>query len=100
MIANSILKQVIIPEYRMWVYSKGGSNANGRTSIFDVRHDYVKKVVPERKRCFLAKATFSDIDIDKLSFKNPSQDKLSSVTPSQALLCIRYSRCYIRMHLI
>ena len=35
----------------MEVYHKGGSNANGRTSIFNVNHDYVKKVVPERKQC-------------------------------------------------
>ena len=55
MIAKSILKQLIIPEYPMGVYHKGGSNANGRNSIFDISHDYVKKVVPERKRfVFLA----------------------------------------------
>ena len=33
-----------------WEFTtKGGSNAHSRTSIFDVSHDYVKKVVPERK---------------------------------------------------
>ena len=52
MIANIILKQLIIPEYHMGVYHKGSSNANGRTSIFDVSHDYVKKDVPKRKPFF------------------------------------------------
>ena len=47
-LANRILKQLSIPEYYMGVYHKGGSNANGRTSILDASHDYVKKVVPER----------------------------------------------------
>ena len=48
MVANSILKQLIISGYYMGVYHKGGSNANDKTSIFDVRHDYVKKqVMPE-----------------------------------------------------
>ena len=51
-IANSILKQLIIPEYHMGVYHKGGSNANDRSSIFDVSHDNFKKVVPEGKQCF------------------------------------------------
>ena len=57
MIASSILKHIVILEYHTGVYHKGGSNANGRTSIFDVSHyfdvsyDYVKKVVPERKLC-------------------------------------------------
>ena len=46
-IVKSILKTLIIPEYLTGVYHKGGSNANGRT-----RHDYVRKVVPERKQCF------------------------------------------------
>ena len=92
------LKQLIIPEYHMGVYHKVGYNANGRTSIFDVSHDYVKNVVPERKQCFSIRCHISDIDIDKLSFKNPSQDKLSPATPSNAPLCIRYSRCYIRFH--
>ena len=36
----------------MGVYHKWGSNANGRPAIFDVSHDFVKKVVPERKQCF------------------------------------------------
>ena len=56
MIANSILKQLIIPEYHMEVYYKGGSNANGRTSAFDVSHYQVKTVVPERKQCFSSKS--------------------------------------------
>ena len=38
-ITNSILKQLIIPEYHMGVYHKWGSNANGRPAIFDVSHD-------------------------------------------------------------
>ena len=63
---NSILKQLIIPEHHMEVYHKGGSNANDRTSIFDVSHDYVKKVVRERIQCFSSKCRISDIDIDKL----------------------------------
>ena len=49
-IASSILKQQLILEYHIGVYQKGGSNAIGRNSIFDVSHDYVKKVVPERKQ--------------------------------------------------
>ena len=40
------------------------SNANGRTSIFDVSHDYVKKVVPERKQCFSSKCHIYDMDND------------------------------------
>ena len=48
-IENSILKQLIIHECHMGVYYKDGSNEHSRTSIFDVSHDYVKKVVPERK---------------------------------------------------
>ena len=84
MIANSILKQTIIQEYHTGVYQKGGSNANGRTLIFDVSHDYVKKVVPERKQCFSSKCHISDIDIDKISFKNPGKDMLSPATPSKA----------------
>ena len=65
MIANSILKQLIIPEYHTGVYHKGSSNANGRTSIFDVSNDYVKKVVPERKQCFFSsKCHISDMDND------------------------------------
>ena len=51
-IANNTLKQLIIPEYHIGVYYKGNSNANGRTSIFDASHDYVKKVVSKRKQCF------------------------------------------------
>ena len=82
MIANSILKQLIIPEYHTGVNHKGGSNANGRISIFDVSHDYVKKVAPERNNTFSSNCHISDIDIDKLSFKNPGQDNLS---PSQEL---------------
>ena len=37
-IAISTLKQLIIPEYHMGVYHKGGRNANDRTSKFDVSH--------------------------------------------------------------
>ena len=40
-IANSILKLLIIPEYHVGVYHKGSSNANDRTLIFDVSYDYV-----------------------------------------------------------
>ena len=61
MIANSILKQLIIPEYHTRVYHKGRSNANGRSLIFDVSHDYVNKVVIERKKCFSSKCHISDI---------------------------------------
>ena len=43
-----------------------GSNANGRTSIFDINHYQVMKVVPERKHCFLANISIVDIDIVKL----------------------------------
>ena len=64
MIANRILKQLIIPEYHTGVYHKGSSNANGRTLIADVSHDYVKKVVPERKRCFSSKCHISNMDND------------------------------------
>ena len=59
----------------MAVRHKGGSSANGNTAIFDFSQDYVKKVVPERKQCFSSKCRISDIDNDKLSFKNPDQDK-------------------------
>ena len=65
-IANSILKQLIILEHHMEVYNKGGSNANGRTSIFDVSYYQEKKIVPERKQCFSCKCHISDIDIVKL----------------------------------
>ena len=58
MIANSILNQFIIPEYHMGVYHKGCDNANDINSIFDVSHDYVKKVVPERKHCFSTNVIF------------------------------------------
>ena len=79
-IANSIMKQRIIPEYHTGVYHKGDNNANDRKSIFDVSHDYVyKKVVSKENTVFLA-----DIDIDKLLFKNPRQVKLSPATPFQA----------------
>ena len=44
---------------------------------------------------FSSRCHISDIEIDKLLFKNPSQDKLSTATPFQAPLCIRYSRCAI-----
>ena len=54
-LANSIFKQLSIPEYHTGVYHKGGSNANGRPLIFDDSHDYVQKVVPERKQCFPSK---------------------------------------------
>ena len=63
MIVNSILNQFIIPEYYMGVNHKGDSNANDINSIFDVSHDYVKKVVPERKHCFSSKCHISDIYI-------------------------------------
>ena len=33
-ITNNILKQLIIPDYYIGVYQKGGSIANGKTSIF------------------------------------------------------------------
>ena len=66
MIANGTLKQLIISEYHMGVYHKGGSNSNGKTSIFDgigyvillwhslnlpynyfdAIHDYVTKLPP------------------------------------------------------
>ena len=68
----------------MGVYHKGGNNADERTLIFDVSHDDVKNVVPERKQRFSSKCHISDIDIYKLLFKNPGQDKLSPATPSQA----------------
>ena len=51
-IADNTLKQLIIPENDRGVHRKGNSNANGRTSIIGVSHDYVKKVVSERKPCF------------------------------------------------
>ena len=60
MIANSILKHLIILEYHMGVY-----HANDRTSIFDVSHDYVKKVELERKPCFSRKCHISGIDIQQ-----------------------------------
>ena len=55
-IANIILKQLINPEYHMRVDRKWGSNANGKTSIFDVSYDYMyveKKMCPKEKN-FLA----------------------------------------------
>ena len=55
-IANIILKQLIIPEYHMGVYHKEGSNTNGRTSIFDVSNDYVKRLC--QKGIFLANVIF------------------------------------------
>ena len=57
-IAYSILNQLVFQEYNMGVYNKRGSNANGRTLIFDVSNDYVKKVVPERNYLFLANVMF------------------------------------------
>ena len=94
MIANSILRQRIIPADHMGVYPKRGSNANDRKSIFDVSHDYVRKLCPKENT---VTCHFSDIDVERLSFNNPCQDKLSPVTPSKAPLCIRHSRCYIRL---
>ena len=94
-------KQYNIPEYHTGVYHKGGRNANGRSSIFevsyyfDVSHDYVMKVMLNRKQCFCSKCHISDIDIDKLSFKNTGHVRLSPATPSQAQLCVRYFRCSI-----
>ena len=41
----------------MGVYHKGGSNANDRTSVFDVNRDQVKNDGPERKR-FPARVIF------------------------------------------
>ena len=79
-------------------YHKGDNNANGRSSIFDVSNDCVKRFAPERKKCFPGKWHDFDSDIDKLSPKNLDQDKLLPETPSQAQLCFRYSRCYIRFH--
>ena len=39
----------------MGVYHKGGSNANDKTSIFDVHHDYAKKrLCPNEYIFFLA----------------------------------------------
>ena len=40
------------------------------------------KVLPKEDTVFLE--IFTDIDIDKLLFKNSSQEKLSPATPSQA----------------
>ena len=94
MIANIILKQLFIPEYHIGVNHKWGSNANGKTSIFALSNEYLKKVVPERKQCFTSKWHISDIDLDKLLFKNPCQGKLSPAIPSQAPFQI--SRCYKR----
>ena len=75
------LKQLIIPEYYIGAYHKGGSYAIGRTWIFDVSHNYVTKVVPGRKQCFSSEYHISNIDIDKLWFNNPGQDKLSPASP-------------------
>ena len=36
----------------MGVNHKLGNNTNGINSIFNVSHEYVKKVVPERKQSF------------------------------------------------
>ena len=55
MIANSSLEQFIIPEYHMKVNHKVGSNTNGIHSIFNVSHEYVKNVVPERKQSLSSK---------------------------------------------
>ena len=87
----------LITQNITWEFTKtgGGVNANGRFCIFGVSNDYVKKVVPERKHCVSGKCHISDIDIDKLSFKNPGQDELLPATPSQAPLCISHSRCHI-----
>ena len=79
--ANSILKQLITSEYHMRGYNKGGSNANGKTSIVDVSR---KKTLCPKESLFSRKCHISDID--KFLFKNPSQDKLLPVTPSP--LCI------------
>ena len=52
-ITNNILKQLIIPDYYIGVYQKGGSIANGKTSIFvGMTIFFLKKVVPERKNIF------------------------------------------------
>ena len=42
----------------MGVYHKGGSNADDRTSIFDVSHDYEKTLCPKENNVFLANAIF------------------------------------------
>ena len=73
MIANDLLKQLIIPEYNTGVYHKGGINTNGRTSIYDISHDDVKKVLLKNN---VFSCLISDINVDKLSLKNPGQDKL------------------------
>ena len=61
LVANSIWKQLIIPEYHTGVCHKGGNNASDRNSIFDVSHDYVKKVVSGSKQCFSSKCHISDM---------------------------------------
>ena len=51
----------------MGVYHKSGSNANDKTSIFDVSRDYVKKSCARKKiYIFSSKCHISDMDIDKL----------------------------------
>ena len=52
------LKQLIIPEYHMGVYHKRGSKANGKTSIFNVSHDYAKKLCLKENNDFLANVIF------------------------------------------
>ena len=51
-IANCTFKQLIIPEYHMGVYHKGGRHSNDRTSIFEVSQGFVKKVSSEKKNAF------------------------------------------------
>ena len=68
----------------MVVITKGGSNANGKTSIFDVGQDLSK-----RKQCFSCNCHVSNSDFLKISFENPSKDNRSPATPPQAPLCLR-----------
>ena len=73
-------------EYHMRGYNKGGSNENGKTSIVEVSHDYVKKQHCARKKvCFLESVIFL-ILTSFCSRTLYSQDKHLLVTPSP--LCI------------
>ena len=64
---DCILKQLIIPVY------KGGSNANGRTSVFSFERNFIFldmtrkiKLCSKENNVFFSKCHFSDIDIVKL----------------------------------
>ena len=74
----------------MGVYHKGGSTANGRNPISDISHDYVRKVLSERKQfVFLANVIFFILILTSY------RSRISFYQQLKSPLCIRYSKCSI-----